>query len=203
MKRYNKDKEEKILLVAQRIFREKGFNGTKTQDIADEAGINKALLHYYFTSKSILFERVFLSSIEEVFTALAIHLNSDESIIDKTPKMVSSYLKFVSQNANLFVFVISEAWQNPEFTDKFVKIVLSKINYNQYVTSFKREIEQGIIKDVDPVQFLINLVSLCIFPFLGSPIIKNVFAKVEVDKKEFYLQRKEVITNTMLSMVKK
>ncbi len=203
MKRYNKDTEEKILLVAQRIFREKGYNGTKTQEIADEAGINKALLHYYFTSKSILFEKVFLGSIEEVFGALGTHLNSPESIIEKTPKMVSSYLQFVSKNSNLFVFVISEAWQNPEFTDKFVKVVLSKIDYKQYVTSFKREIEQGVIKDIDPVQFLINLVSLCIFPFIGTPIIQNVFAKIEVDKKEFFLQRKEVITNTMLAMLKK
>lgn len=203
MKRYNKDTEEKILLVAQRIFREKGFNGTKTQEIADKAGINKALLHYYFTNKTILFEKVFLISLKEVFTALGSCLNNDEPITEKVPKLVSSYLDFIGKNVNLFVFVISEIWQNQEFTEKFVSVALNEIDFANYFRSFKKEVSAGTIRDIDPVHFLINLVSLCVFPFLNSPIIKNVFSNLEFNPQSFFLMRKEVITTTMLSMLKK
>lgn len=203
MARYNKDTEEKILLVAQKLFRDKGFNGTKTQEIADQAGINKALLHYYFTSKPILFEKVFLLSLEEVFTVLGALLNSKEPILEKIPTLVSSYLEYISKNVNLFVFVISEISQNKELTEKFVKVALSKIDFKEYFSSFKEEVEKGVIKDVDPVQFLINLISLCVFPFLASPIIKSVFTSIDIDQKIFFTNRKETIITTLLAMLKK
>ncbi len=203
MKRYNKDTEDKILLVAQRIFREKGFHGTKTQEIADAAGINKALLHYYFTSKTILFEKVFLQSLEEVFLSLGNLLNNDESIIEKTPELVSSYLTYISKNVNLFVFVISEISQNQELTEKFVQVALKKINYQKFFSSFKREVEQGVIKDVDPVHFLVNLISLCVFPFLASPILKRMLVNIDMDYKPIFQSRKEVITQTLLAMIKR
>jgi AcrR family transcriptional regulator len=203
MKRYNKDTEDKILLVAQRIFREKGYNGTKTQEIADEAGINKALLHYYFTSKAILFEKVFLLSLEEVFSVLGGYLNNDQPLKSKLPFLITSYLKYISKNVNLFVFVISEISQNQNFTEKFVKIALHKINFEQFITSFKREVAEGTIKDIDPIQFLINLVSLCVFPFLASPLITSIFATIDFDSDSFFLQRREVIISTLLAMVEK
>lgn len=203
MARYNKDTEEKILLVALKIFREKGFNGAKTQEIADEAGINKALLHYYFTSKAVLFEKVFLLSLDEVFSALGEHLNSDEPLVEKVPKLVTSYLDFIGKNVNLFVFVISEVWQNQEFTEKFVKVAMSKINFENYLTSFKREVAAGTINDLHPLQFLINLVSLCVFPFLASPLIKNIFTNIDLAPESFFTMQEEFVINTALSMLKK
>ncbi len=202
MKRYNKDTEEKILEVAQRIFREKGFNGTKTQEIADEAEINKALLHYYFRSKRDLFEKVFLLSLEEVFSALGSHLNRDEPLIEKTPKLVSSYLEYISKNVNLFVFVISEVWQNQVFTQKFVEVALEKVDFRNYFDSFQKEVAAGFIRDINPVHYLVNLVSLCIFPFLASPIMKTIFKSIEMDYRIIIMERKEVITQTLLAMIK-
>ncbi len=203
MKRYNKDTEDKILNVAQIIFRKKGYAGTKTQEIADQAGINKALLHYYFKNKKALFEKVFLMSVEEVFTFLATYLNNEEALIEKTPKLVDSYLNYISKNINLFVFVISEVWQNQEFTQKFVKIALDKVDFSNYISSFKKEVEAGLIRDINPIHYLINLVSLSIFPFLVSPIVKNLLSSMDIDSSTIILERKEVVSQTLLSMIKK
>lgn len=202
MKRYNKDTEDKILLVAQSIFREKGFSGTKTQEIADQAGINKALLHYYFKSKRILFERVFLLSLKEVFEVLASYLNNEQSLIDKTPNLVSSYLTYVSKNINLFVFVIAEVWQNQDFTQKFVEVAMDHVNFDRFFTSFKQEVQAGLLRDINPVHYLINLVSLSIFPFLISPIMKTMLSTMDIDPEIILNERKEVVTRELLAMIK-
>ncbi|HNA17232.1 MAG TPA: helix-turn-helix domain-containing protein, partial [Ferruginibacter sp.] len=59
MAKHNKDTEQKILESARNVFIQKGLAGARMQDIADHAGVNKALLHYYFTSKDKLFNIVF------------------------------------------------------------------------------------------------------------------------------------------------
>lgn len=203
MKRYNKDTEDKILAVAQKIFREKGFHGAKTQEIADEARINKALLHYYFGNKLLLFEKVFLISLEDIFAVLATNLNSDEPLLDKIPLIVSAYIDFISENVNLFVFVISEVWQNKEFTDEFVKVALSKIDFQKFFTQFREDVALGNINDIHPAHFLINLVSLCIFPYLGLPIIRNMFRAIKVDNSNFQAMRKEQVTKAAINMLKR
>jgi len=203
MRRYNKDTEEQILAAAQKIFREKGFHGAKTQEIADEAGINKALLHYYFGNKALLFEKVFLTSLGDVLAVLGTNLNSDEPLLDKIPKLVESYIDFISENVNLFVFVISEIRQNKEFTDNLIKIPLGKVDFQKFFTQFKQEVAKGNINDIHPAHFLLNLVSLCIFPFLGLPIISNMFGAIKIDNSDFKAMRKEQVTKATINMLKK
>lgn len=203
MQRYNKDTEKKILEVAKKIFREKGFDGTKTQEIADEAGINKALLHYYFKTKSSLFQRVFLSSLEEIFTVLGQHINNDQPLLEKTPALVSSYMDYIEKNVNLFVFVISEVWQNQEFTQKFVQVALERVDFKDFYSSFRKEVESGSLRDINPVHYLLNLISLSIFPFIVSPILKNILATMEINVSTIIRERKEVVTQSLIAMVKK
>jgi AcrR family transcriptional regulator len=201
MKRYNKDTETKILQVAETIFREKGYSGCKTQEIADRAGINKALLHYYFKSKRVLFERVFLLALEEVFQVLATYLNSDQPLIEKTPSLVASYLEYASKNVNLFVFVISEVWQNQDFTQKFVQVALEKVDFSNFFASYKREVEAGILRDINPIHYLVNLISLSIFPFLISPIMKNMLATLGISSASILKERQEIISQSLLTLI--
>lgn len=203
MARYNKDTEDKILLVAQKLFRQKGYNGTKTQEIADQAGINKALLHYYFKTKQDLFEQVFLLSLQEVFSVLGSYLNSEEALLEKIPRLVSSYFDYVAKNINLFVFIISEVWQNQDFTQKFVKVALEKIDFKGYIQSFEREVDLGILKDIKPIHFLVNLVSLSIFPFMVSPLLKGMLNEMEIDAASILEERKEVVIQSLLAMVRR
>ncbi len=64
------DTEEQILKAARKLFENKGFNGARMQEIADEAGINKSLLHYYFRSKEGLFDQIFLEAFKDFWPSI-------------------------------------------------------------------------------------------------------------------------------------
>src|SRR2546425_901472 len=78
--------ENKILQAAKKVFITKGLDGARMQDIADEAGINKALLHYYFRSKDKLFEVIFMEAATSLFPKIVSILDEDISLFDKLRK---------------------------------------------------------------------------------------------------------------------
>ena len=97
----NKDDstEGRILTAAQKVFLKKGMAGARMQDIADEAGINKAMLHYYFRSKEKLFEKIFAELSHHFFPKLVMIFESDESVFTKIEMVVAEYIDQMEANA--------------------------------------------------------------------------------------------------------
>ncbi|ADV51187.1 transcriptional regulator, TetR family [Cellulophaga algicola DSM 14237] len=166
----DKNTEEQILAAAKSVFQAKGMDGARMQEIADKAGINKAMLHYYFRSKQLLFEAVF----KNVFLLLAPQLNAilndDSSIEEKIKNFTANYISFISQHPYLPNFIIQELNRNPEFILKF------KNNKGfPDITKFKKkvadEVQQGVIKPIRAEQLFINILALNIFPFVAQPLI--------------------------------
>jgi len=116
MARSKKDNntEQQILNAARQVFLEKGLSGARMQDIADKAEINKAMLHYYFKNKELLFETIFQETAGKLFPHFDKLMDSDLNFFDKIRSIVSSYIEMVSQNPYLPLFVISELNKNPE-----------------------------------------------------------------------------------------
>uniref|UniRef100_UPI002600CD9D TetR/AcrR family transcriptional regulator n=1 Tax=uncultured Chitinophaga sp. TaxID=339340 RepID=UPI002600CD9D len=75
--------EQLIIAAAKKIFFQKGLSGARMQDIADEAGINKAMLHYYYRSKDKLFDMVFQSAMGEMMVDIKAILEKDASLQEK------------------------------------------------------------------------------------------------------------------------
>ena len=71
------DTEQLILEAAKKVFFNKGFDGARMQEIADVAGINKALLHYYFRSKDKLFEAIFFDAFQQFIPRVVENMNAD------------------------------------------------------------------------------------------------------------------------------
>ena len=117
-----KDKSEnteiEILNAAKEIFQQKGMDGARMQEIADKAKINKALLHYYFRSKQLLFEAVFKNAFALLAPQLNNILNDDSNLFEKIIKFTDSYIAFVTKHPYLPNFVIQELNKNPEFMEK-------------------------------------------------------------------------------------
>ena len=84
--------EATILNAAKSIFQRKGMDGARMQEIANEAGINKALLHYYYRSKQLLFEAVFKNAFKLLAPQLKKVLNSDDSLNDKIKNFTKNYI---------------------------------------------------------------------------------------------------------------
>lgn len=161
--------EEKILQAAESIFVRDGFDGARMQDIADEAGINKAMLHYYFRSKQKLFEEVFQSKIRDFLPKVGAKFFSDAPIIEKLEFFIDSYLEMLSKNPSIPVFVICTLNKKPELVKAFPYQIFQGI-----LEYFQSEMDKGTIRSVDPRQFFLSLLGMCVFPYFGKPVASHL-----------------------------
>ncbi len=125
--------EYHILEAAKKVFQSKGMDGARMQEIADEAKINKAMLHYYYRSKQLLFEAVFINAFELLAPQLNAILNDDSSIEKKVRNFTSNYISFIIKHPYLPSFIIQELNRNPEFILKLKdqKAFLVSINLKE------------------------------------------------------------------------
>lgn len=194
--------EEKILNAAKKIFVEKGNDGARMQEIADEAGINKSLLHYYYRSKEKLFSAVFKFAFKKFAPDLMSIFQSDHDIFTKITKFVHSYIDIISKNPFIPLFIINEVnKKNAGFVGVFIKN--TGININIFEEIINKEIEAGTINPVDHKQLIVNIIALCVFPFIGRPIIqKVVFEDNEKEYDNFLKSRKEEVSNLIINSIK-
>lgn len=164
--------EEKILKAAEEVFIRDGYDGSRMQDIADVAGINKALLHYYFRSKDKLFEKVFDAKIQGFFPQVDEVFNQNIPFIDKIYFFIEGYIELLRKNPYLPLFVLNTV--NSKDKSEFIKkmpIVLSR----RLAESYQTDLKKGTVRALNPAQFIMSLMGMCIFPFLAKPILLDMF----------------------------
>lgn len=164
--------EEKILEAAKDVFMKYGLYGARMQDIADTAKINKALLHYYFRSKEKLFDKVFEGALSKYFEVMEVFANENLPIKKRIFMYVDGIIDFYSEYPQMSMFIIKEIGNNPELIRQ--KIQEAKKNRTiRMIHVLEEGIKNGEIRKFDTALFLINLQSLCSFPFLASPMFKH------------------------------
>lgn len=174
--------EEKIKEAARKIFQEKGFEGAKTRDIAKEAGINLALLNYYFRTKKALFDLIMMEAMQEFFQMVVLVLNEkNSSLDDKIHGFVETYVSTLKKNPEAPLFILSCLKTNQlEFQKKFP--VFQMVSELEFFKQFQELAKQGKIKAIHPAHFLMNLAGMVVFPFVASPMIKLV---TQIPQSEF------------------
>jgi len=195
--------EEKILGAAKKVFVLKGMTGARMQDIADEAGINKALLHYYFRSKEKLFEVIFLEAAQKLFPKINSIFESDKSLFEKIEDFCSEYITVMSENPYLPLFVLNEISRDPE---NFLGKIWDKQKFprpQKFLEQIEKEIKKGIIKKISPLHLLINLISMSIFPFVGKAMIQFTMGLDELQFRNIMHQRKKEIPKFIIDSIKK
>lgn len=193
--------ENNILKAAKEIFQKKGMAAARMQEIADEAGINKAMLHYYYRSKQLLFEAVFKSAFSLLAPQLNEIINADTSIFEKIKNFSSNYISFVIKHPYLPNFIIQELNRNPDFVKKLVA-EKNFPNISKFKQQVNEKVAEGIIKPIKAEQLFINIISLNIFPFIGAPLLKGF---VNVDDKtyqQFMEARKTEVADFIINAIK-
>lgn len=195
--------EEKILDAAREVFMTKGFAAARMQEIADRAEINKGLLHYYYRSKNKLFRAVF----DEAFAKFSAGINqvfeADIPLFDKIEKFVDRYISLLMQNPAMPVFVISELNQKGEAFAQELLSRQTRPNPLPLVLQIQQEVAAGNIKPVNPIGLVLNMLSLCVFPFLARPMFQGM---IEVSAKmydELMQQRKQEVAEFVISAIRK
>jgi TetR/AcrR family transcriptional regulator len=164
--------EEKILEAAKEVFMKYGLYGARMQDIADTAGINKALLHYYFRNKEKLFDKIFEGALVKFFEQMDVFSNSELPIKKRVFIYIDNIIEFYAEYPQMSMFIIKEIGNNPELFRE--KIQAAKKNKTlRLIQVLEDAMKAGEIKKFDSAMFLVNIQSLCTYPFLASPMFKH------------------------------
>jgi len=194
--------EEQILNAATNIFQHKGMDGARMQEIADTAGINKAMLHYYYRSKQKLFEAVFKSAINLMAPKIIKIIETDEHLFDKIRNFTDKYITFISKHSFIPAFIIQELNRNPDMIED---IIISKFENSvkeKLVAQIEELIDKGEIRPIKPEQLLVNIVSLSIFPFIAKPLLSAVLQKDEKQYKQLINERKTHVAEFVINAIK-
>lgn len=193
--------EEKILNAARRVFENKGMSGARMQEIADEAKINKSLLHYYYRSKQKLFEAVFKTAFNKLAPQINTILNSDQNICEKIKNFSRDYNTFMIKHPYLPNFILQELNRNPEF----VKELISIKNFPS-MKKFQKQIREAVadkrIRQIEANQLFIHILSLNIFPFVGAPLIKGFINANDKQYRAILESRKTEIADFIIQSIK-
>ncbi len=191
----SKDIESTILKAASSVFVKDGYDGARMSGIAEKAGINKALLHYYFRSKNHLFQMVFERIMHEFFSAIFREVTMDADFRSYLENFVSAYLNTISKKPYVIRFMIWELGHGSGTVNDLIGRIMKKweIREMPIITAVQRAVERGEIRAVDPTQLFISIIALCIFPFAARPILENKVEGLKVLSKEFVEARKEAI----------
>ncbi|MEO7294021.1 MAG: TetR/AcrR family transcriptional regulator, partial [Ginsengibacter sp.] len=164
-----------------------GYAATRTRDIAEEAGINLALLNYYFRSKEKLFEIVMLEKMEKYFGVLVPVLNDASTTLEnKVESIAAKYIDLVLANPEIPLFVLSELRNGPEH---FIQLTQRAGFLN---SEFMKQIKKKR-PDINPLHFFTSLLGMCVFPFLMRPVLQKMANMKDEAFHKLMLERKKLI----------
>ena len=180
--------EEKILDAASEVFTEKGFSGTRTRDIAEKAGINLALLNYYFRSKEKLFEQVMKIKVVLLFGKIFPILSNEKTSLEEKIDLASEkYFEILSKNPNLPLFVISEIQKKNSNISKIIPI--NKIFENSIIIKQIKEKRP----EINPLHYSVNFLAMTIFPFVAKPVFNAFELTNEEEYHQFISERRKLV----------
>lgn len=198
--------EEKILLSAKKVFYQKGLKGARMQEIADDAGVNKAMLHYYFRSKEKLFDKVFEQSVKSVAPMLMNVFLEKSDLNTKIAHLIDMLIDFFLEEPHLSNFIVNELSQNPE------KLFMNVLDYeggligkiipliNQQI---QVEIEKGTVKaGIRSAELILDIMSLCLFPIMSQTVLQKTLGIDDERMRRFMVKRKQTVTQFVLDAIK-
>ncbi|MEZ4953156.1 MAG: TetR/AcrR family transcriptional regulator [Saprospiraceae bacterium] len=181
--------EQIILNKAKEVFMQKGFAGARMQEIADAAGINKAMLHYYYRSKEQLFKVIVEEIVQGLIPRLGDALAGEGSVVEKLEKVIRLYISIISETPFVPMFLLHELSQN---RTAFITTMKSRAarfpNFPAFFLQVMNEQAEGKIKPIQPIHLILNVMGMVIFPFIARPLVINL---VEIPAEQFDAMMKD------------
>jgi AcrR family transcriptional regulator len=201
--------EQRILDAAHAVFVRRGTAGARMQDIAREAGVNQALLHYYFRSKDRLAQAVFRRAAGQLLRAVIEVLSSEAGLEEKVAEVVSLELHHLSKTPFLPGYLISELTHHPDRGHLLIGALTGVTPddmrprvLNALKTQIDARVAAGEMAPIAPDQFVVNLISLCIFPFAARPMLMVVLGLDERGFERFIARRRDELGDFFLKALR-
>ena len=194
--------EEKILAAAKKVFLEKGLDGARMQEIADEAGMSKASLHYYYRSKQHLFDGIYVQVFSDVLPRIFGIFMSDLPLFEIIRKFYEMHIEFLKQNPSISMFVMKEINRVPHLLEKILAEkdvdMLGAVN-----AKVQEAVDRGEVRPIRGEELMLNMVSLSIFQFAGAPIFKTIGGISDEDFDKLIEERKKTLAEFVISAIKR
>lgn len=193
--------EAAILVAARKVFEEKGFDGARMQEISDRAGINRALLHYYFRSKERMFEKIFDEALDRFIPLLSTwDQDLEESWEWKLKRFIKTFMIFLKGNSMLFL--LREIIRKPELLEANTKKHRKRLN--KFVAYFEKLKQEKMIRsDIDTRYIYIIIHSLCSFPLMNA-IVFSYSLRIEVKEYNSMMEQyPALISDLIIQLLKR
>jgi len=184
--------KEKIKQAAQEIFLKKGYSATRTRDIADASGENLALISYYFRNKENLYRIIMMETMGAFLNTMVPVLNNESTALEeKIELLISNYIDLFTQRPEIPLFVLTELNNNSEhFLEKTsIQKIMMGSNFFQQLQQRLKENKN----EISPLHIFMNMMSMIIFPFIASPLIKGLHDMKNEEFNQLIQERKKLI----------
>ena len=190
--------EQRILDAAHAVFVRRGTAGARMQEIAAEAGVNQALLHYYFRNKEQLARAAFERAARGFMPAVVQVIASAGDLEDKVRRIIDLELDHLSRAPYLPGYIIGEVTHHPERAAQLIGAVTGLTPQAlgpRLLGALRRQIatrvKAGTLAPIAPESFIVNLMALCIFPFAVRPMVQAMLGMDERRFGQFITRRRE------------
>jgi AcrR family transcriptional regulator len=203
MNEKDRQTEEKIFEAATEVFVVRGMDGARMQEIADRAGINKALLHYYYRTKDRLFNAVFEKIAGKIFTKFAPILEPDLTLEEKIRFFFNEHISFLQRNPGLPLFILNEVSRNPARIRRLIRdIDIGKL-WNTLAEQHSEELRKYNITEDSVPQIMTTIASISVFPFAARGILQGIFDKMGISFDDYISERKDFAAEFVIRALKK
>jgi len=195
--------EEKIFDAATEVFIEKGMDGARMQDIANHAGINKALLHYYYRTKDHLFNAVFEKIAGKMFAKFAPVFDENLTLEEKIRFFYREHITFLQENPGLPAFILNEIYRNPVRIRKLIHSIDIKKLWDTLAEQHRDELKNYRLTEETIPQFMTSVAAISVFPFAARGIIEGIFDSIGIDFNNYLEERKKYAADFVIRAIKK
>jgi len=199
----DKQTEEKIFDAATDVFIEKGMDGARMKDIANHAGINKALLHYYYRTKDHLFNAVFEKIAGTMFSKFAPVFDTKLTLEDKIRFFFREHIAFLQNNPRLPAFLLNEFHRNPQRIRKLIQNIDINKLWSTLEVQHREEMKRYNITKENIPQFMTTIASMSVFPFVAKPLISGLMEKMGYNFDQYIEERKEYAAEFVINALKR
>jgi TetR/AcrR family transcriptional regulator len=199
----DKQTEEKIFEAATDVFIEKGMDGARMQDIANHAGINKSLLHYYYRTKDHLFNAVFEKIAGQMFKKFAPVFDEKLSLEEKIRFFFREHITFLQKNPRLPAFLLNEINRNPSRIKKLIQQIDVYKLWQTLEAQHKDELNKYNITTETIPQLMSSIAAISVFPFAARGILEGIFEKMNINFNDYMEERKEYAADFVIKAIKR
>ena len=198
--------ESRILQAAEEEFMAKGFDGSRTMAIAKRAGVTHAMLHYYFRTKQMLFERIIAEKMQQMSGVMTtVFVAGNMPLAERVRRGVEQHFDFIAANPDLPRFIAQEVYAHPERHAIMQSQLLSVAD--RLIGDMQRNIDEsaaaGLTDPIDARMLILDIVSLNIFTFICFPIVQPMLGNLAIDREAFLAKRRVENVEVILRRIKK